>query len=165
MLLATDVYYHTDHAKAAGILFDWPDRAPARELTAHATSIQPYRPGLFYERELPCLQLLLAQLDLGEISAIIVDGYVFTDNDGAPGLGAHLYQSIGGACPVIGVAKTRFAGTDRVSIPVLRGQSRNPLYVSAIGADVQEAAAQVAAMHGAYRMPDLLKRLDQLSRE
>ena len=64
---------------------------------------------------------------------------------------------------VIGVAKTRFARAEPTS-EVLRGRGRSPLYVSAVGMDVAEAASHIRAMHGPHRVPTLLKRVDQLSR-
>ena len=77
------------------------------------------------------------------------------------GLGAHLHASHG--VTVVGVAKTRFASaTDAVS--VCRGGSRSPLYVSAAGMAPAEAAKLVAAMHGPYRVPTLLKAVDALAR-
>ena len=80
---------------------------------------------------------------------------------GVAGLGAHLHASLG--VPVVGVAKTRFASaTD--ALAVCRGGSRSPLYVSAAGMAAPEAAALVAAMHGPYRVPTLLKAVDALAR-
>jgi deoxyribonuclease V len=64
---------------------------------------------------------------------------------------------------VIGVAKTRFMRAEPVET-VLRGRSRSPLYVTAVGMDLGEAASHIRAMHGPYRIPTLLKRADQLSR-
>lgn len=117
-----------------------------------------YEPGAFYRRELPCLLDVLARGPRADI--VVVDGYVWL-GDGKAGLGAHLHAALGGA--VVGVAKTRFAGaTD--AIAVCRGVSRAPLYVSAAGMSTEEAAAMVAAMHGPYRVPTLLKRVDMLAR-
>ena len=70
---------------------------------------------------------------------------------------------MGGTVAVVGVAKTRFAGAAD-AVAVCRGGSRSPLFVTAVGVDVQEAAQKVAAMHGPYRLPTLLKRVDQLAR-
>ena len=51
-----------------------------------------------------------------------------------------------------------------IALPVLRGESLRPLFVSAAGMDHARAAALVQGMHGAYRVPTLLKRADQLAR-
>jgi deoxyribonuclease V len=47
---------------------------------------------------------------------------------------------------------------------VLRGGSARPLYVTAAGLSADEAARRVRDMHGPYRIPTLLKRVDQLCR-
>jgi deoxyribonuclease V len=47
---------------------------------------------------------------------------------------------------------------------VHRGGARKPLYVTAAGLPVAEAAELVAEMAGPYRMPDALRRVDRLSR-
>jgi deoxyribonuclease V len=93
---------------------------------------------------------------------IIIDGYVWL-GPSQPGLGAHLYEALGRRVAVIGVAKTRFLKAEPVE-EVLRGRSRTPLFVTAAGMDVVEAANHVRALHGPYRIPTLLKRADQLSR-
>ncbi len=64
---------------------------------------------------------------------------------------------------VVGVAKSRFlSATD--AVPVYRGNSRSPLYVTAAGVSAEEAAGWVAGMHGDYRVPSMLRRVDQLAR-
>jgi deoxyribonuclease V len=89
-----------------------------------------------------------------------VDGYVGLD--GKPGLGRHLFDHLSQQVPVIGVAKTRCRGAP--AIEVCRGSSQSPLYVSAVGTDVDGAAARVRRMHGPYRIPTLLKRVDRIAR-
>jgi deoxyribonuclease V len=64
---------------------------------------------------------------------------------------------------VIGVAKTAFHSATH-AIPVRRGSAIRPLYVTAAGLPVDEAAALVAAMAGPHRIPDALKRADSLCR-
>lgn len=66
------------------------------------------------------------------------------------------------AGPVIGVAKTRFAGAD--AIEVVRGDSARPLYVTAVGIDAAHAARCVTGMAGEFRIPALLQRVDALAR-
>jgi deoxyribonuclease V len=91
---------------------------------------------------------------------MVVDGYVWLA-DCVPGLGGHLHAAVGGV--VVGVAKTKFAGCTS-AVPVYRGASRSPLYVTAAGAAAAEAAGWVAGMHGPYRVPTILKRVDVLAR-
>src|SRR5262249_19721463 len=122
--------------------------------------VAPYQPGEFYRRELPCVLAVLERGPAAEV--IVVDGYVWLGPERA-GLGAHLYQALGERTVVIGVAKSRFvSATD--AVPVYPGDSRSPLYVTAAGVSVEEAAGWVARMHGPYRIPAMLKRVDQLAR-
>jgi deoxyribonuclease V len=93
---------------------------------------------------------------------VIVDGYVWLDAAGKPGLGAHLHAALDGRTIVIGVAKSRFEGAP--AVPLVRGSSRSPLFVSAAGLSAEEAAQHIAQMSGSFRLPTLLKRVDQLSR-
>jgi deoxyribonuclease V len=93
---------------------------------------------------------------------IIVDGYVWLDDDGRPGLGAKLYQALDRKTTIVGIAKTRFSSAPGVE--VLRGKSTRPLYVTAAGLSEQMAADYLCEMHGKYRIPTILKRADQLAR-
>jgi len=65
---------------------------------------------------------------------------------------------------VIGVAKTAFADND-VALPLLRGDSQKPLYVTSVGIDGAEARQAVARMHGEHRVPTLLRWVDQACRQ
>lgn len=122
-----------------------------------------YRPGHFYERELPVLLKLLG--DSGwQPDTVVVDGYVFLDGQAEPGLGKHLHDALGGQIPVVGVAKTSFRGIG-AEYGVLRGTSQRPLFVTAVGLPVAEAQAGLRAMHGEHRMPTLLTLVDQLCRQ
>ena len=64
---------------------------------------------------------------------------------------------------VIGVAKRPFRGADH-AVPVLRGRSVRPLFVTASGVPAGEAAALVARMAGRNRVPDALRLVDALAR-
>jgi deoxyribonuclease V len=90
-----------------------------------------------------------------------VDGYADLDPAGRPGLGAHAHAEFG--VPVIGVAKTAFR-TATHAVPVVRGGSARPLFVTAAGMSADEAAALVAGMAGRFRLPDALRRADALAR-
>lgn len=162
MIVAVDVDYREDAVVAACVGFDaWTDAATALEVVVRSDAPPaPYEPGRFYLRELPHIHAVLALL-VPPLHAIIVDGYVWLGPE-RPGLGAHLHASLGGVTPVIGIAKTAFAGAE--AIEVLRGTSAKPLHVTAIGTDAQAAAAAVRTMHGAHRIPTLLGRVDHLAR-
>lgn len=165
MLLAMDVDYRTDgSAAAAGLLFEsWTAEHGARLVTRRIAGVAPYRPGHFYERELPCLLALLEELTAPP-ETIVVDGYVWLGPERRPGLGAHLHAALQGSIPVIGVAKTRFAGTP-TEAELLRGASQRPLYVTAAGLDTETAKARIAAMHGRHRVPTLLAEVDRACRD
>jgi deoxyribonuclease V len=98
---------------------------------------------------------------LREMALLVVDGYTDLDPDGRPGLGAHAHAEFG--VPVIGVAKTAFR-TATHAVPVLRGSSARPLYVTAAGMSRADAADLVWRMAGRHRIPDALRRADALAR-
>jgi len=163
MIACVDVDYRDDHAVAACVLFrDWLDAEPAAEWTHRVAPVAPYQPGQFYRRELPCLLAVLAPR-LGEVGTVVVDGYFWLRDEHSPGLGAHLYEALERRVAVIGVAKNCFQSAG-VAKPVLRGDSKRPLFVTAAGLNLITAAACVRRMHGGYRIPTLLRRVDQCCR-
>ncbi len=157
-----DVDYTEPGACAACIVAErWTDAAPFETHAVRIAKVEPYVPGRFFERELPCILAVLPKIGVA-IDALVIDGYVYLDAAGTPGLGARLFEHHGGAWPVVGVAKSPFRDAD-FATPVLRGTSRTPLYVTAIGMDVDEAAKRVVAMHGPHRIPTLLGWVDRLA--
>jgi deoxyribonuclease V len=163
MLACADVHYLEHEAHGALLLFpDWAAVAPTDQRLVRLPSPAEYRPGHFYERELPVLLALLAQVE-HPLEAVIIDGYVWLGAASEKGLGAHLYEALDRAVPVVGVAKTAFKGSG-FAVPVSRGGTTRPLYVTAVGMDPGVAAEHVRAMHGPYRIPTLLKEVDRLSR-
>lgn len=165
MLLAFDTHYSDEYAKTVCLAFEhWQDQQYAHVYSEIRTDIAAYEPGAFYKRELPCILSLLHQIPHTAPEAIIIDGFVFLDDDQQPGLGAHLYDHLDSKTPVIGVAKTNYATIGKLKRAVFRGKSKNPLYITAIGLDVDQAADSIASMHGEHRIPTFLKQLDQLTR-
>ena len=163
MLVSLDVDYRPDATVAACVLFqDWGDAAEAAHFVDRGPPADAYVPGEFYRRELPALLRVLALVPQPP-TTVIIDGYVWLGEDDRPGLGAHLYEALGRRVPVIGVAKTAFHSTGS-AVPVLRGQSLRPLFVTAIGMETQVAADQVRRMHGNSRIPTMLSRVDRLCR-
>lgn len=158
----TDVQYEGEGARAACVVAPWTAATATEEHVVDVATVKPYRPGAFYERELPCLLAVLAAVR-APLAAIVVDGYVVLDDAGAAGLGAHLHDALERKTPVVGVAKTKFRDAT-FAIEVFRGQSRTPLYVTARGIDAQAAARLVTSMHGPHRVPTLLTRVDHLAR-
>ena len=165
MKICIDVDYRDNHAIAAGILFrEWTDETPLREIVERIDGIQPYIPGEFFRRELPCLRAVLARIE-EPIELVVIDGYVWLGDETHPGLGGHLYEALGRSTPIVGVAKTCFRSAT-LAVAVQRGEdAKRPLFVSAAGIDVEEAARHVERMHGNYRVPTLLKRVDSACRQ
>ena len=60
------------------------------------------------------------------------------------------------------MAKSRFR-TATHAVPVQRGSSARPLFVTAAGLPVADAADLVRHMAGRYRLPDALRRADTLA--
>lgn len=165
MLAAFDTYYTDAQAKTVCVLFEhWPDAAPTQVLVDVLDDVPAYEPGAFYKRELPCILRLLKQVEIATLQAIVIDGFVILDDAGKPGLGGHLYEQLNGRVPVIGVAKTNFATNTVNKQEVLRGESLRPLYITALGISLQQAAEHIHTMHGEHRMPTLLRHLDTLTR-
>ena len=64
---------------------------------------------------------------------------------------------------MIGVAKTAFASATH-AVPILRGTSARPLFVTAAGMPRGEAAELVRRMAGPHRRPDAIRRADTIAR-
>ncbi len=163
MNLAIDIYYHDKGATCVGVLFEWEDAAPSKVIRAYLDEVEEYVPGEFYKRELPCVMAVIYQVKQFKVDCIVLDGHVQL-GDGQKGLGEYVYQAVDEMYPVIGVAKSSFHGNAEYVREVRRGESENPLYVSAIGCDLDEAAECIQNMHGAHRIPTLLKEVDRLGR-
>jgi deoxyribonuclease V len=147
-------------ARAAAVLFaDYIAPAPERILSCLIAEPADYIPGVFYKRELPCILALLDQFEQMP-AEMVIDGYV--QLGARPGLGQYLFEALDCRIPVIGVAKSVFAGA--VAERVFRGGSRRPLFVTAAGTLVGTAACSVSRMHGPHRIPTLLKQVDQIAR-
>ena len=161
MIAAFDVHYLEDgRASAAAVLFcDYGDAEPAATYTQFTAGSTEYIPGAFYKRELPPILALLERIDDG-LDEMMVDGYVMLGD--RPGLGQHLFEALDGSIPVIGVAKSRFEGS--AGAEIIRGRSKKPLYVTSAGVALSKASESIRRMHGAHRIPTLLKLVDGLSR-
>ena len=162
MIAAVDVQYAQSRAGVGCILFDqWHRCAPNQEYELQIDIQQTYIAGEFYKRELPCILAILDNLDV-QLDCVVIDGYVWL-GDQQPGLGEHLFRALEGGVPVIGVAKNSFAGNE-VAVPLFRGTSRSPLFITASGLPIELAVASIAGMRGAFRIPTLLKCVDALCR-
>jgi deoxyribonuclease V len=161
VFVAVDVHYlSSGGARAAAVVAaDVRLSEIVAERTEVLAEVLPYRTGEFYLRELPPIRAVLH--GLSELSLLVVDGYADLDPGGRAGLGAHAHAEFG--IPVIGVAKTAFH-TATHAVPVLRGTSASPLFVTAAGMPRDVAADLVRHMAGQYRLPDAIRRADTLAR-
>jgi deoxyribonuclease V len=158
---AADVHYpRSGGARAAAVMAaDAEFSVVLAEKTVTVPEVMPYRPGEFFRRELPPLRAVLC--GVRGLGLLVVDGYVDLDAAGRPGLGAYAHAEFG--VPVIGVAKTAFR-TATHAVPVRRGRAVRPLYVTAAGMALNDAAELVRHMAGPFRLPDALRRADALAR-
>ena len=163
VIACTDVHYTDSHAIAACVLFrSWSDAHADLAIIERLKDPAPYVPGRFYQRELPALLTVISKL-IVRLDVIIIDGYVWLGEWDHPGLGAYLHKALGRSVVVIGVAKRPFRPGPAVQT-IRRGTSARPLYVSAAGMELNEAAARIVDLHGEFRVPTLLKRVDRLCR-
>src|SRR3954453_10700178 len=97
---AVDLHYPAPRGAGAALLLAADQRFAqiVDERVQWLTTVAPYQPGKFFQRELPALKTVLA--DAARLTLIIVDGYVDLDPHGRPGLGAHLHTCLN--TPVIG---------------------------------------------------------------
>lgn len=165
MVVALDVNYRGSTAKSVAVLFDWSNATASKFFFCNLKKVEDYIPGQFYKRELPCLLEVLKHADLNNVNAIIVDGYVYIDDKNTYGLGGHLWKALYEKIPIIGVAKTKFYNNKNNVVEVYRGSSKNPIFVSSIGIDILLAANHIKNMAGAYRIPAVLKQLDNATKE
>jgi deoxyribonuclease V len=140
----------------------WDDARPARTCISRFGADAPYEPGAFY-RSRPWILGLLRVHDLHP-AIIMIDGHVFLHDNSGPGLGKRLSDVRGGRVPMIGVAKTAFVGIGE-NHALLRRDSTRPLYVTAAGLPLPAAKSHVGTMHGAHRLPTLLKAVDRACRD
>jgi deoxyribonuclease V len=163
MILAVDVHYKDPKAVVAGVLFkNWNDDHPCDVFISAVSNIEKYTPGEFYKRELPCILKLLEDHEINP-DGIVIDGFVYLDGVGKAGLGKHLYDALEGRVSVIGVAKKRFKDISG-AFAVCRGSSDKPLYVTSEGIEIDTAKKLVTTMSGRFRVPTLLKMVDQACR-
>lgn len=166
MILAFDTYYFDNKAKTICLEFDnWNDNENFKIHSEIIENVEEYIPGEFYRRELPCILSLLDKIDLTNTEAIVVDGFVYLDDEKKFGLGAYLYEKLNKEIPIIGVAKTNFASIEKDKLALIRGESIKPLYITAVGLEVEDALKKIEMMHGEFRIPTLLKELDRLTKE
>lgn len=166
MIVAFDTYYYENSARTVGIGFhNWIDNKIDIMESEIIKGVSDYEPGKFYKRELPCILSLLNKFEISNKETIIVDGYTTIDNQGNNGLGGYLYDALGRNISIIGVAKNRFKLNSKNAKEILRGYSLKPLYITALGIDLNFAAEMIKSMHGTFRIPTILKMVDLKTKE
>lgn len=177
MILALDSYYKNDICNTSLVVFEYLDSdKPLYTDTIYTDVTSDYIPGEFYKRELPGIIKILEKLkkenlDIWDnITLIITDSFITLKDDNNnewDGLGAYLdkyLKSNGENKTICGVAKSNFGYSHLISKNVYRGKSSKPLYVQATNNCTKLAAWGVQKMYGQYRIPTMLKLVDQLSR-
>jgi deoxyribonuclease V len=126
-----DVHYR-DRVAIAGCLISkrWTDDKPHEMLMQIFPDPLEYEPGQFYKRELPCLLGILDKAKQ-EFETIVIDGFVHLKPPIFRGLGLYLADSLTYEPVIIGVAKNPLKMADKF-VPVYRGQSKKPLFISAV---------------------------------
>lgn len=166
MILAFDTYYFDSKAKTVCLSFsNWTENKTYQVDSEIIDGIEEYTSGEFYKRELPCILSLLEKLPFKDIEAIIIDGFVYLDDNNKLGLGGYLYEILKHKIPIIGVAKNNFATIIVNKRQLLRGKSIKPLFITAIGINIEIATELIRNMEGENRIPTLLKTLDTLTKE
>ena len=164
MLACVDVHYQTAGAVAACVLFSsWGQSDSEAEFAQGVRQVAPYEPGKFYRRELPCI-LSVLKIIQPVPSIIVVDAYVWLSIEERFGLGAHLYEALERKCSIVGVAKSPFFEGPNVA-KVTRNSSARPLFVTSAGIPLEDAICAIQQMHGSFRIPTLIKRVDQLAKK
>lgn len=115
-------------------------------------------------RELPPIKSILAKMKLEKDDILVIDGFVHLDDFYKKGLGGYLYDYLSGVNPIIGVAKKDFYSINKMRKEITRGKSKKPLFITSIGVDLNESCDYIKLMHGSYRLPTILKMVDQKSR-
>lgn len=159
----TDTLTQFEKAKVSGIRFQ--NTQTNEILGEHTTTVNevaPYQSGQFYKREMACLLALINQIN-EPYSVIIIDGYIFLDGAQQAGLGKYLYDNLTIKKPIIGIAKNQFKDVSE-DYAVWRGTSKHPLYITSINFPIADAKNIVQDLEGQHRLPNIVKKVDFLSR-
>ncbi|RFA30171.1 endonuclease V [Alkalilimnicola ehrlichii] len=165
-------------ARAAVVLYRWPELEPIEQHVAFAPVRFPYVPGLLSFRELPVVLDALACLSL-KPDLILCDGQGIA-HPRRLGIATHLGLVVD--IPTIGVGKSRLTGRHQEPGPekgaweplwdgderigtVLRTRTGvKPLYISpGHRVDHQQAVDWTLATIGRYRLPEPIRAADRLA--
>lgn len=165
MIYIFDSYYNDKETITACIgIENWQSENPGLQFSEKSLVESEYISGQFYKRELPGIINLLKKINLKKSDLIIIDGYVYLDDYQSNGLGGYLYEELNKEIPIIGVAKKKYKLLQNGCREVYRGKSKKPLFVTTAGIDVDRAKKIIEEMPGSFRIPLILKLVDQLSK-
>lgn len=74
-----------------------------------------------------------------------------------------MYENLKNKKPIIGIAKNRFHGISE-EYKVYRGKSKHPLYVTTHDYNLTKAKLLVENLEGEFRIPNIILKVDKLSR-
>ena len=166
MIYIFDTYYTDSYAHTAVVgIEDWLTSEATFELSEVTRDVNDYESGSFYKRELPCLLSIIEKMDIDTTKdVLVVDGYVILSDEGKLGLGGYLFKALKEKIPVVGVAKNDFVSLVNGKREIFRGESKKGLYVTSMGIDLEKVSEYILHMDGKYRIPTILKLVDQNSR-
>lgn len=176
MIVAFDTYYYNGYSYTVGGVFKfWGDKEVAYYVTSRRNGIDAdYKPGELYKREMPCIMQCLSMLNLDHIDTIIIDGFVWLSEDGktlTKALGARLQDEIFNKYQtkktIVGIAKNKYHVDIPDCVEVERGlESKKPLFITCSETCFTEHyAAHIKGMYGDYRIPNIIKAVDNRTRE
>jgi deoxyinosine 3'endonuclease (endonuclease V) len=156
VILAVDVSYNDTGFVANAVVFDkWTARRQKNAYSLIGSEIPaPYTSGNFALREMPIILQILGKVT-ESVHIVVIDGYV--DLQDKPGMGRILWETLDRKVIVVGVAKTPFSGAVALEIE----RKGKPLYISAAGMGLEDAATRIRSMHGKQRIPAILKKVDR----
>lgn len=163
MKLAIAVHFDGVQALVAAVAFEaWDAPEATKTWRSHIAQVEKAGRGELDLSELACVMQLLREHKL-EPELILIDGFVHLDADETPGLGQHLFHTLGSNTPVIGVSKTSRPGLS-AQFEMMREEEAKPLTVTCAGIDIGAAKARLRAMHGRKRVPTLMKLAARLAK-
>ncbi len=141
MLSFLYVSYREEHAQVGCVEAATWQGSAVWEGIIQVPSMPAYDPEALYRHELPCLLAAVQKSPFPD--TIILPGYVWLE-DGRPGVGVFLRRALLNRVAVIGVADAPLLGS---SAPYVT-RSGQPIWVSSVGMDIDDAVSRVEMMPG-----------------
>lgn len=162
-ILAVNINFQDREDIVSGVSFtQWNSGRAENVFLSKVENTEDYLSGEIFARELKIVNTLLSQTK-AQPDYILLDGLVYSDGKAEPGFGKRLYDELGGNVVIIGVVKKQIQGLPD-ECGVCRGESKTPLFVTAVGIDLEAAKELLLSMHGKFRVPSILKLAEKKSR-